>query len=360
MSKRRILHITARADFGGGPEHVFRLIEQLQDRCNIFIACPNDYPYFDKFTNLIGNEKSLQIPHRKFKIAALFELIKFIKKHKVEIVHSHGKGAGIYSRLLGLFSKVKVVHTFHGIHIEQYSLLMKNIYLLVEKFLSKFTTKFISVSESEKSKVIKNKIAPSAKIEMINNGVKIPNNQQAKICSKNLSLLFITRNDPQKNNSAALQILEFILQNEKFAKAELHLIGSKLESLVEQAEELGIKDSVIYHGEQKDLSEFFNSADFYLNTSLAEGLSLSILEAMAHGIPVIASKVTGNIDLIEEAQNGFLFELDTPEKGATAIISCSYDLNIYKQISINNINLIKQYFSVELMAEKTFKIYETV
>jgi len=171
---QNILIITSRADFGGCPEHVFQLINQLKNDFNFFVACPNDYPYYKLYSKLLGTNNIFEIPHRKVNLTLILKLYEFIKKKEIRLIHSHGKGAGIYSRLLFFLTSSPIVHTFHGVHIEKYSKIARVLYLTLEKFFSLFTLKFISVSNSEKDKILKYRIAKASKVVVIPNGVNIP------------------------------------------------------------------------------------------------------------------------------------------------------------------------------------------
>lgn len=355
INKNNILIITVRADFGGGPEHIFQLVNQLKNDFNFFFACPKDYPYFELYTKLVGSKNIFTIPHREIRVESLLYLSSFIRKNKIKLIHSHGKGAGIYSRSLFFLSRIPVVHTFHGIHIEQYSSVAKVFYLILERFFSLLTRKFISVSNSEKEKILNNKIVDENKIALIPNGVNIPKNIKSDF-SEELNILFITRDDPQKNNDAAVKIAKLISSDARIMKTTLNIIGSGLESLA-ASDGTGL---IKIHEPQTNLSDYFSDADFYINTSLAEGLSLSILEAMAHGLPIIASRVTGNVDIVKDNVNGFLFDLDKPNEVVAKVVECKLNKNLYQNISTNNINLIKGNYSVQLMAEKTKNVYREV
>jgi hypothetical protein len=158
-----VLMLTARADFGGGPEHLYRLINLLHHKINIYTACPEDYPYWNLYSKVLGSDHLIKIPHRKFRIGALLDLLHCLKKNKINIIHSHGKGAGIYSRFLSLLTGISCIHTFHGIHIGHYGRFKRNLYLLIEKILSRFTKQYISVSKSEKQSVIESKYCSGTK-----------------------------------------------------------------------------------------------------------------------------------------------------------------------------------------------------
>ena len=119
----RILLITARADHGGGPRHILDLLKSFRaPHFVFFIAAPNQEPYFPQFKNL--SHGTLEIPPRSFSVLTLFKLLRFVRLHEVNVVHSHGRGAGLYSRILALLfyfqqRPTRVLHTFHGIHREK-------------------------------------------------------------------------------------------------------------------------------------------------------------------------------------------------------------------------------------------------
>ena len=98
--KKKILLITVRADTGGGPKHVYDILEGLQNDFDFFIAAPDNERYSNDYKALA--KEFLPIPHRKFSLTTLLEIYLFCRKHNIQIIHSHGFGAGLYSRLLGI------------------------------------------------------------------------------------------------------------------------------------------------------------------------------------------------------------------------------------------------------------------
>lgn len=112
-----VLYITVRSDFGGGPRHIDQLVEWMPKDINVFMAYPKDgCPYGLRWESNNRIKETIFIPYRKFSLKSLSKLKHFIKDNKIDIVHSHGNGAGIYSRLLKILCpSVAVIHTFHGI-----------------------------------------------------------------------------------------------------------------------------------------------------------------------------------------------------------------------------------------------------
>src|SRR5438067_12688453 len=90
VSRPRVLMITGRADFGGGPEHMYRLAEELRSEADIFIATPREEPYWQRYKSLAQN-RLIEIPHRRFSLAGLVHLCRFVRRHGIGIVHAHGR-----------------------------------------------------------------------------------------------------------------------------------------------------------------------------------------------------------------------------------------------------------------------------
>ena len=361
--KKKILHITVRADYGGGPEHVYQLINQLNDKCVNFIACPQEKPYWAKYSNVVGKEKLLVIPHRKFSFIYLYKLIMYIRDNKIDIIHTHGKGAGLYGRFLTLFTGTPAVHTPHGIHIGQYNALLKKIYIIYERFFSRYINKIIFVSPSEQSISEEYTIWPQSKQLVILNGVcAVERNQmiranirrQLGIDDDVQVVLSISRFDYQKNMQESLNIAQ------RTPKIIFIWLGDGADRAA--LENLCLKENinnVFFTGFVDNVKEYIAASDLVLSTSRWEGLSLGLLEAMSAGLPVVASDVTGNRDAVRHEYNGYLYPLGNIEQ------ACSYlqrfdNPKVYEELSLNAKREYEQKFSVEVMARKIEKVYHDV
>ena len=359
-----ILIITSRADFGGGPEHIYSLLKALHKNNNFYIACPNDIPYKKRFADLIGENKVILIPHRKFTIKTLFRLRAFLKQNSIKIIHSHGKGAGIYSRSLSYMTGIPCIHTFHGFHTGNYNGFQKYFYKLLEKILSLFTKKIISVSKGEYEILIENRISSPSKIIIIENAVEIPAQSisQQNFFSTPKIITTFTRFNYQKNSSLLIEIF-------KELKKKTHIKSFKIILLGTGEEESKIKEKV----KEEDLGEFFvfnktvespgkylEDSFCYISTSRWEGMPLAVLEAMSYGIPVIATDVVGNKDLVENNKTGFLYSLENPKEGADFIIMLSENFEKWKSLVNESREKTIKHFSLARMAEETKNIYNIV
>jgi glycosyltransferase involved in cell wall biosynthesis len=132
--------------------------------------------------------------------------------------------------------------------------------------------------------------------------------------------------------------------------------GQGLDGLRQRAEALGLSDHVEFLGERSDIRNLMKSADIFLNTSTHEGLPIAIIEAMGMGLPIIATDVAGNRDLVTDGENGLLAPLGDPQGLADAIARATVDANLYRTLSLGAICRSRD-FSIEGSAEQHLALY---
>ncbi len=368
MSDKNILLITLRADIGGGPRHVDSIFNNLKNNFNLFVASPIEEPYGIKWHNeLKSTNKFLELPHRKLSLIYLMRLKSFSRKNKIKVVHAHGRGAGIYGRLLKIFKpKIKVIYTLHGFHISSFKSFKKIIALLIERFLSRFTDIFINISENERASAVSHKILDEKKSCIIYNGIadKFDSSVDMKLLRQNLNLpenkfivCYLTRFDKLKNVATFIQIAK-LLENEKDIYFVLAGNGDEMNKVKDSIQESNLKN-ILLTGFVNNPIEYLTSSDIYLSTAEVEGLPYSIIEAMMCGKPVIASNVRGNNELVIDELNGFLFELNNLSQAVDKILKLKNDKKLYDEFSVNGRKRYFDFFTEDVMIEKLKKVYES-
>ncbi len=361
--KKNILIITVRADFGGGPEHIYNIIPFLQKQYNVFVAAPNDDPYMKRFTGQVGKQNIIEIPHRKFTFGKLLKLANFVKKNKIKAIHSHGKGAGIYSRPLAAITFCKCIHTFHGLHIGEYNSLQKKLYLWLERSLSCFTNRFICVSDGERVEVVKNGVCAENKVTVIDNGVRVSGiTPVAGNIKTPVKVLHLSRFDEQKNSKLLVDVALMLREPGAIEDIRFVMLGDgEYKTDVEDNVRKNKLDGYFeFCGFRTNPGEYFSEADLYITTSLWEGMPLAVLEAMSYGLPVVATDVVGNNDIVKHEETGLLFTPDKPELAAEFIVKLLQDESLYKRLSENSRNAVEENYSVEAMGNKLVKLYAEV
>lgn len=354
-----VLMISVRADYGGGPEHVFRLMESLGSRVNLFAAIPEDVPYYERISGLIRKEKILIIPHRRFSLFYLLKIIFYILKKNITIVHSHGKGAGVYSRPAAFFTLSYCIHSFHGVHTEKYSSLGRVLYSAYERLLSLVTHHFIATGDGERNEAIKAWLAPMRKITLIHNGVAVPRVRTKYPSDGVFTILTITRFDEAKNPALIVEVMSSLKNHHPEKQFRLIVVGDGEGREITETDIAlaGLREITEFTGVIDNVSDVYLRSFCYLSTSKMEGLPLSVLEAMSFGLPCVVTDVPGNNDLIKPGENGFLYALNDPSQAAQDIIRLMTDENLWHIYSRNAAEMIIHNYSTEQMSDKVLALY---
>lgn len=355
----KVLHITVRADIGGGPEHIFQLISSLNKCCLQYVACPPDKPYHDRFCDVVGKDNLLLIPHRRFELRSLWRVAEFVRAQNIQIVHSHGKGAGAYGRLLALMTKASSVHTFHGVHTGGYSSIKKNLYCIYERTLAIQTAQGIAVSKGEHREILGARMFPENRLSIVPNGVALGESPHLSNAGHHrLNVVAVNRFDFQKNAATLIDIvqaLEYLLP-----AIDWHLTiygdGENRPDIQARINKEKLSARVSLAGSIDSMRPALRNADVFLSSSRWEGLPIAILEAMSEGLPVVASDVVGNNDLVSNGVNGYLYALDKPADAAKRIVELQ-DGSLREQLGIAARNMVEADYSVEAMAAATLQIY---
>jgi len=367
-NKINILFITLRSGWGGAPKHIDLIIQNLFSRYNISVAAPIEEPYGTEWIKKVGTENYFKLPHRKFSVLKFFKLRAFIKKNKIQIIHAHGKGAGIYARLLKLLfiPKVKVIFTLHGFHIDAYNLLQKKVYLLLEKSLSILTDLFINVSQGEQNICLENNIYKKSKAKVIYNAIpqieqhtdKIILRRKLNLPENQILILSLTRFSYMKNIEATINIAELLKDESKY----IFVIvgdGEEKQNIENKIKEKNLKN-ILLLGYKSNPHDYINASDIFLSTSRWEGLPYSLIEACMFGLPAVVTDVVGNNEVILNNYNGRLFKQDDFLSAVTFIKEISEDENLHHRFSINTKKHFVDNFSFDKMISTMDQVYKGI
>lgn len=358
---RRVLMITSRSDHGGGPEHVARLVEHLPGSHLIWIASPDDHPYGQIFDDLVGLDRRQFIPARSFRLAALRELLLLVRRERIEVVHSHGKGAGTYGRLLRAACRGAVcVHTFHGIHTGSYGRVGRRLYSWYERLASRVTDRLIFVSSSERTQARSELgLRDDERSVVIPNGVTLPSTVGYPAGNGPLRVVLASRYNHQKNPALLVEIVDAVAQRRGPGVAHFTIYGDgelRRETEVEVGRR-GLSHLVSFEDFSSEFRSAIRESDVLLSTSRWEGMPLAVLEAMSEGRPAVASNVPGHADAVQHAVNGLLFDLGSPEGAADLLLGLADDRPWLKALARKARATALADFGADLMAERTAHAY---
>ena len=360
---KKVLHLTISSEIGGGPEHIYQLISGSSIQIESHVACPDSGSYYEKFYQLTSG-RITYLPHRKFNFSTLFSLLKYIKKNNINLLHGHGKGAGLYCRMLRLFLYIPVVHTPHGINQQIHKGLLNRLYIPFERLFSSLINAVIFVSTSEYNYARNLNIWVKAHTLVIPNGTASISAYQRDKWRKETRLrlgisiekviITASRFDYQKNTIELCYIASLLPQY-----LFIVLGNGEERKLCEDYCKSNAVSNILFLGNVLDPLKYFSAADIYLSTSRWEGLSMAILESMSLGLPVLATNVVGNIDLVKVGETGYLYTLGKISEAIhylDLLVNTLQDGNIQQSV----IRYHNQHFSSEMMCSSTLSVYKNI
>ena len=325
----KILYFITQSEYGGAQRYVFDLANNLGREFEVAVALGEqgkDGKLAKKLEE--NNIKYYIIPHLKRSISplneilAFFEISKLIKNYQPNIIHLNSSKISILGSLAGLFIKLKIknlkiIYTVHGwVFNEPLPAPVKWFYLWAEKFTAKFKDKIICVSESDRQVALKYKIAPVEKLITIHNGLAPVNfytrEEALPLLAKeraggevfigSIGNLYKTKGFEYFIEAAG------ILTHKLNTPATFIIIGEgkerkALENLIAK---YNLKNNFILAGSIDEAARLLPAFDVYVCSSVKEGLSYTLIEAMQAGRPIVATAVGGNPEMIENEKTGLL------------------------------------------------------
>ncbi len=341
-----IVHCLTHSTIGGGQQVVYLLVKAFQKKyptTRITVVLPSGGIYVQRF-KMLGLQ-IIEFPFDRISLINLFRIVKILKKLEPDVIHSHGKGAGLYTRfLLKYFLNIKNIHSYHGF-LPPRRFTQRLLYRWLESILLKKTDCVVNVSRSEqelvndifhlsshKSIVITNVVDTAAIIEESNNEVpeKIRpflNNPENKFI-----VIMIGRNDPIKNFPLAIEAARLVME-EKQTVAFL-FVGLNQDDELIQPLLKRFNGRVVAVGLVKSTPPLIKSSNLLLITSKREAFGMVILEAYALGKPVVGTRVPGICENVKHYENGILCD-ESPRVLADAISLLESDRNLYEKMHRN-------------------------
>ncbi|WP_406693554.1 glycosyltransferase [Singulisphaera sp. Ch08] len=366
----RILLI-AEACGGGAGRHVLDLAEGLRDRgCEVhLISSPHRMDrFFQGRLERAGTIRHLSLPiHHGIHPGDLISL-RSIRRYLREfgpfdVIHGHASKGGALARLAAIGSKAVVLYTLHGYIVMDPGIkrAKRRFYHAIEWTLSKLTHRIVTVSPEEQRAGLGSGLGRS-RVIMIPNGVDpidLPSRSETRralgIAQDSIVAGFIGRLVDQK--APDVLIRAFAIASRSLPQARLAIVGSgPLEEVSRSlAEELGVGSKVHWLGE-RDGNTVLPAFDLLALSSRKEGLPYVVIEALAAGLPVVATRPAGVEILVEHRHNGMVVPPNQPEAFAAALVEVMSDPETLQRYGRASRRLATR-FTAQEMVDRTLAAY---
>ncbi len=363
-----ILHLLSGDLWAGTEKMAFTLLRRLQadSDLELLAICLNDGTLSRALQE--AGIATLVIPESRHSFARIFfSIIRHLKGRKINIVHAHGYKQNLLALLICMCKGVKcLISTLHGLS-EPYPIRTLSVDSIEFKtqvdyfLLRRAYTQVIAVSRDIQNVLISRHGFDEAKIKLIYNGIDIPT-LKAMRRSENSAIHVGTvgRMVPVKDFCLFLEIAAVL--RKKGANVRFSILGEGplKEELIRRVQDLQLEGIVEFEMPRADPQEYYESLDLYMNTSVHEGIPLSILEAMASGLTVVAPNVGGIPEIIAHGEHGFLVSNRDPEEFANRCLELIREPYLRIAMGRKAYERVASSFSGNQMAEAYHHLYRSL
>lgn len=359
--------------FGGPEKLVYDMVKHIiknQNNIKIIkleICCYDILGHFAE--KLIGEKQKINLSLLKRKpgidLFYPFKLASLIKQKKIDVIHAHNATAWFYGTWASILTRVPIVYTEHDRSFPT-PLRLKYFHY----FFGKYATAVIAVSKAVKENLEKYEHIKNVKV--IYNGIdpdlfkpasieeKVLKKKQLGLNKNDFVLGNVGRMDYWKNQRILIEILPDLKKISPQIKLILVGGGEEEGNLKKSAIKKGVKNDVIFLGQRSDVNQILKAFDIFVFPSLTEGLPLVVIEAMATGLPIVASHVGGIPELVVNGETGFLVSPTSKEEIKEAIIKLLNNPELRKEMGQIARKRFETHFSLPQMVQKYIEVYEEV
>lgn len=358
MSRVRILHLTETAGPGGAEMLMVRLVERLGTPYESRVGLIRD-------GWLAGEMRKRGVPVLLFEnrgsgpVALVRELVTTIRRDKIDLIHSHEFLMNTYGAVASILSGVPQLATIHGRNYYGDRARRRGLYRAVSRRAC-----FVAVCEATKEYLVERVGVSPRRIRVVHNGVDVEEVGRSEDCwaegrasQRVPTICTVGRLSHVKNHSDLLLAVRELIG--KWPDLQLLVVGrGRLEGVLkQQVMELGLAQNVCFAGHLESLREVWPRVDVFVLPSLSEGLPLSLLEAMAAGVPVVATRVGGMGEAIEDGKTGLLVPPGDHHALAEGIMKLLDDRTLARQMGKSAQETVVCRFSLTQMVQAYREIY---
>lgn len=309
---------------GGIAEYIRWLLQGLdRERFKATVIClsENNHAFAQELRERYAVE-TLAFEMSRYKVSLFsdsllgLKLARLLRSGKFDLVHAHGSKAGFLVRLAALGAKLPVIYTPHAFAFHAGSKgFSKRAIIFLERLVARFTTRFLTVAEGSRDLALQYGVGKPEQFVVVHTGIDIPatKNVDADALKAELGIPVgapvvgsVGRLSRQKSPLDFVRVVEATLNS--VPDAHFLWAGSgPLDADVERlSQNLGVASSIHWLGQRNDVPELLQIMDVFLLTSRWEGFPLVVLEAMAAGVPVVATDILGTREAVSHGESGWL------------------------------------------------------
>jgi glycosyltransferase involved in cell wall biosynthesis len=382
----KILRVIARLNMGGPALHVAYLTEGLTKRGYDTTLVSGSLARGEDSMAFVADAHGVQVvridelgreisPLRD--LLATIRLAKLIRRERPQILHTHTAKAGTVGRVAALLAGSRkppiIVHTFHGHVLRGYFGPLRSLFFrLLERRLAAGTTALIAVSPQVRDDLVALGVAPRERFVVIRLGIELDERVAPELIGRGESRRYlgipgdrfavgwIGRMTAVKRTDDVL--IAFKRLRDGGVDAVLCMVGDGPDrlQLEQRAHELGVARNTVFLGYQEDVAPFYAAFDALVLPSGNEGTPVSVIEALAAELPVVATRVGGVPDVVRDGEDGFLVEAGATDDLADRLAQLAGDPALRARMGKQGRERVLPRYAVERLVEDIDELYRSL
>ena len=374
----RILHLITRLDRGGSATNTLLTVGGLPSPFGQSLIYGRTVEFPQLAHRLQRKVEMAEVPQLVRSPSPIKDLVAFLKIYRLlrregfDLVHTHTSKAGILGRVAARLAGVPhIVHTPHGQAFNGYAgRAMTTLFVLLERWAATFTDRIIGLTDREIRDNLERRIGEPEQFVNIPSGIDLKRFETSEREAGNVKASLglspsvrligsVGRLEPIKGHAYLLDA--FAILAPRFPDLYLALVGDGelLPELRSRAENAGLTDRVLFLGWREDVPALLHAFDLFVFPSLSEGMGRALVEAMAAGLPVVATKAASIPEVLADGEAGYLVEPSSGASLAAGIEKVLLDRELQSRLVKAGRERARDY-SVEAMLQKIEAVYQDV
>lgn len=362
-----IAHVLHRLDLAGAEMLAAELARKLADRYQFTFYCLDALGHLGQQMRDEGFEVITLDRRPGVDLSVGRRLRKAMRQHEVNLVHAHQYAPFFYSAVSRrLRARPRILFTEHG---REYPDVRRPRRVIANRLLLKPTDRVTAVAHYIRRLVADNEGIELDRISVIHNGIdpqhyvnadRIEARRRLNMDPQTPLVMQVARFHPVKDHATALQAFAHVAAAVPDARLALVGEGERLGQMQRLADELAIAHRVDFLGRRDDVPHILPAADVFLLSSLSEGISLTLLEAMACRLPIVATAVGGNVEVVEHGRNGLLVQRQDHAGLAHNLILLLRDAEVRRNMGEAGHKRLHRLFHHQQMIQAYDQLYQTM
>ena len=349
------------AEVGGAQSYVAALLPALAERYEVVLAAHGEGPLRAAAAEAGARFVPLRHVRRPIRpwrdLAGLVELSRLLRRERPQILHASSSKAGVLGRLAAVATRVPIrFFTVHGWAFSAYSGLPSLLYRITDRLMAPLTTVTICVSENELAAGLEAGTCRAERTVVIRNAVDVSAASRARHDRAITRLIAVGRLKAPKDFLTLIRALAAL--SERSFEALIVGDGPDRGAVEDEIRRLGLEERVRLVGERSDVPALLAASDLFVLSSRSEGLPVSVLEAMAAELPVVASGVGGLAELVVDGETGILVPSGAPKPLAAALGRLVEDRDLRRRFGAAGRTRAEALFDLAVFRRAHVELYE--